>query len=199
MDGENDGAQAVEGLDQAQGEQGGTAQEGTTGQDGQPQAAQQVAAGAARRLPDYESQLAEKDAQIQELQAKVAEAAKTSEATQDLNDQIAALKQAMADERVEFALVSAGVRNVKAGKALLADHDGDVQALRDAEPWLFDPNSGLLPADSQNNSQLHEITTQGMTGLEPAALAGGSRAERELRHWEEIAGLAGPDAEQGRE
>lgn len=88
----------------------------------------------------------------------------------------------MADERVEFALISAGVRNVKAGKALLADHDGDVQALKDAEPWLFDPNSGLLPADLQNNSQLHTITTQSMTGLEPAALAGGSRAERELRH-----------------
>lgn len=199
MDGDNDGAQAVEELDQAQDGQGGQAQEGAQDQDGQPQAAQQVTAPAARKLPDYESQLAEKDAQIQELQQKVAEAAKTSEATQDLNDQIAALKQAMADERVEFALISAGARNVKAAKALLADHDGDVQALKDAEPWMFDPNSGLLPADSQNSSQLHTITTQGATGLEPAALAGGSRAEREMRHWEEIAGLTGPDAAKGEE
>lgn len=196
MDGDNDGAQAGEELQDAQ---AGQAPEGAQGQDDQAQGAQQVAAAQSRKLPDYESQLAEKDAQIQELQTKVAEAAKTSEATENLNGQIAALKQAMADERVEFALISAGVRNVKAGKALLADHNGDVQALKDVEPWFFDPNLGLLPADSQNNSQLHTITTQRMTGLEPAALAGGSRAEREMRHWEEIAGLSGPDAQGGKE
>jgi hypothetical protein len=66
-------------------------------------------------------QLAAKEAEIKALQAKVAEAAKTSEATKDLNGEIAALKQQIADERVGFALISAGTRNVKAARALLGD------------------------------------------------------------------------------
>lgn len=174
---------------------------GAQGEDGAAQDGRQVAGDPAgkpaRRLPDYEAQLAAKDAQIQELQAKVAEAAKTSEATEDLNRQIAALKQAMSDERVEFALISAGARNVKAARALLDDHDGDVAALKDAEPWLFDPNSGLLPGDSQLNSQIHEITTRGAMGLEPAGVAGGRPGQRQMRHWEEIAGLV-PASDEGK-
>lgn len=176
--------------------------EGAQGQDGQAQDGRQVAGEPggkpARRLPDYEAQLAAKDAQIQELQARVAEAAKTAEATEDLNGQIAALKQAMADERVEFALIGAGARNVKAARALLGDHDGDVAALKEAEPWLFDPNSGLLPGNSQLDSQIHEITTRGATGLEPAGVAGGRPGEHQMRHWEEIAGLA-PASGEGKE
>lgn len=66
-------------------------------------------------------QLAAKEAEIETLQAKVAEAAKTSEATKDLNGQIASLKKQMADERVGIAFISAGTRNVKATRALLGD------------------------------------------------------------------------------
>lgn len=113
--------------------QGGLAQAGTEGKDGGGQEARQVADVPARpQLPDYQRQLAEKDAEIEALQAKVAEAAKSSEAAQALNEQIASLKRAIADERVELALISAGARNVKAARALLDDHDGDVQALKDA-------------------------------------------------------------------
>jgi dsDNA-specific endonuclease/ATPase MutS2 len=123
---------------------------------------------------DYAAQLTAKDAEIEALQAKVAEAAKTAEATERLGKEIADLKARLTDERTEFALRSAGARSVTAAKALLAEHDGDVEALVKAEPWLFDagaPGKG------------------GATGLEPAGASGGSD-DQYMRRWERIAGLA---------
>ncbi len=123
---------------------------------------------------DYVAQLKAKDDEIEALQAKVAEAAKTAEATEALGKEIADLKARLADERTEFALRSAGARSVTASKALLAEHDGDVAALVKAEPWLFDaggPGQG------------------GATGLEPAGASGGSD-DQYVRRWERIAGLA---------
>jgi hypothetical protein len=123
---------------------------------------------------DYAAQLKAKDAEIEALQAKVAEAAKTAEATERLGKEIADLKARLADERTEFALRSAGARSVTAAKALLAEHDGDVAALAKAEPWLF---------ETKGSSQ------GGATGLEPAGASGGSD-DQYMRRWERIAGLA---------
>ena len=123
---------------------------------------------------DYVAQPKAKDAEIETLQAKVSEAAKTAEATERLGEEIADLKARLADERTEFALRSAGARSVTAAKALLAEHDGDVAALVKAEPWLFDaggPGKG------------------GATGLEPAGASGGSD-DQYMRRWERITGLA---------
>ena len=112
-----------------------------------------------------------KDTEIEALQAKVAEAAKTAER---LGKEIADLKARLADKRTEFALRSAGARSVTAAKALLAEHDGDVAALAKAEPWLFEtkgPSQG------------------GATELEPVGASGGSD-DQYMKHWERIAGLA---------
>jgi hypothetical protein len=128
---------------------------------------------------DYAAQLKAKDAEIEALQAKVAEAAKTAEATERLGKEIADLKARLADERTEFALRSAGARSVTAAKALLAEHDGDVAALAKAEPWLF---------ETKGSSQ------GGATGLEPAGASGGSD-DQYVRRWERIAGLAGEGKE----
>ncbi len=128
-----------------------------------------------------------KDVQIAELQGKVAEAAKTAEATDALNAEIAKLKQQMADERVEFALRAAGARSVRTTKALLVEHDGDMASLVAAEPWLFE---GAKPA-SQRTSQ---TSAGGAMGLEPAGASGGGDAQY-MRRWERIAGLA----DEGRE
>lgn len=65
---------------------------------------------------------------------------------------------------------------MKAAKALLADHDGDIQALVAAEPWLFEG------AGTKGGAE-------GTTGLEPAGASGGSDAQY-MRRWERIAGLA---------
>ena len=121
-------------------------------------------------------------AQIAELEGRVASAAKTAEATDTLNAEIAKLKQQMADERVEFALRAAGARSVRATKALLVEHDGDMAALVVTESWLFE---GAEPT-SQRTSQ---TSAGGAMGLEPAGVAGGNDATY-MRRWERIAALA---------
>jgi hypothetical protein len=171
MEGDLDGkaAQSAAG-EEGQGEQ--ALREGH--KDAQADGAQEVAGGDGNGgSADYKKALATKDAEIEALQAKVAEAAKTAEATEALGKEIADLKARLADERTEFALRSAGARSVTAAKALLAEHDGDVAALVKAEPWLFDAGrSGK----------------GGATGLEPAGASGGSD-DQYMKRWERIAGL----------
>ena len=169
MDGEQDATQ-TEGQQQEQ--QGGQAQQ-EAGQDAPAHEPEAVGA------DEWRKALAAKDAQIAELQGKVTAAAKTAEATEALNAEIASLKRQMADERTEFALRAAGARSVKAAKALLAAHDGDIQALVAAEPWLFEG----AEATSQRGSQ-----AGGTTGLEPAGVSGGSDAAY-MKRWATIAGL----------
>lgn len=145
---------------------------------------------------DYKAALAAKDAEIAELQAKVAEAARSAQAADALNGEIAKLRKQLEDERTDFSLRAAGARSVKAARALLSEHDGDVQALVEAEPWLFERGGGT----SQNGSQSNGAAAAGggSTGLEPAGASGGN-AEGELRRWERIAGLAGDgDADDGK-
>ena len=76
-----------------------------------------------------------------------------------------------------FKLTLAGARNVKAAQALLDDHGGDVEALKAAEPWLFET--------SQPTSQ--ESKPKGKTGLPNAGAA--VDTAKQLKHWREIAGL----------
>ena len=142
----------------------------------------------------YKAALAAKDAEIAELQAKVAEAARSAEAADALNGEIAKLRRQLEDERPDFSLRAAGARSVKAARALLTEHDGDVAALVEAEPWLFEGQGGT----SQNGSQNAGATAGGggSTGLEPAGASGGN-AEGELRRWERIAGLAGDGGDNG--
>ena len=183
MEGENNGTQAQQGTQQQENQQQQAAQ--------QPQQAQQQgegAAGAGKPGGDpagsagsgagvdsaaYEAQLAERDKRIEELEAQVADAAKTAEAAEALKGQIAELKAQGADERVEFSLKLAGVRNVKAAKAVLADHGGDIEALKAAEPWMF--------ADAPQQQT-------GKTGLPNAGAA--TDADKQMKEWREIAGLS---------
>lgn len=175
MEGESSGVQQAQGqVGQGENQRQGGQEPGVDAQSGQKQDQQEPQKDAVSGGTDYAAQLKAKDAEIEALQAKVAEAAKTAEATERLGKEIADLKARLADERTEFALRSAGARSVTAAKALLAEHDGDVAALAKAEPWLFEtkgPSQG------------------GATGLEPAGASGGSD-DQYMRRWERIAGLA---------
>lgn len=175
MEGESSGVQqAQDQVGQGENQQQGGQEQDVGTQQKQGQQAPQKDQVSGDDGTDYVAQLKAKDAEIEALQAKVAEAAKTAEATEKLGKEIADLKARLADERTEFALRSAGARSVTAAKALLAEHDGDVAALVKAEPWLFDaggPGQG------------------GATGLEPAGASGGSD-DQYMRRWERIAGLA---------
>lgn len=62
----------------------------------------------------------------------------------DYERQIAELKAQGESDRIDFKLQLAGVRNVKAARALLSDHDNDVDKLKEAEPWLFE-GTGRIP------------------------------------------------------
>ncbi|OUO62055.1 hypothetical protein B5F74_02260 [Collinsella sp. An271] len=134
----------------------------------------------AQAAPDaeavYKAALAERDAKIAELERGIAEAAKTAESAEKLRAEMDELRRAGDEERVGFELALAGARNVKAARALLADHDGDIAALKAAEPWLFESGpAGAPPAPT------------GKTGLPAAGAATDEGAL--LKRWREIAGL----------
>lgn len=122
----------------------------------------------------FEAQIAERDGRIAELEAQIAEAARNAETAERLRVEIADLKQQGADERVDFSLQLAGCRNVKAARAVLADYGGDVDKMREAEPWLFAKHAAAEGA-------------AGKTGLPSAGAA--SDEGRDMRRWRRLAGL----------
>lgn len=175
MDGEQDGTQTQQ---QEKGRE--DRQPAQDDEKGLQESLQQQVSAAEPKPEDYEAQLRAKDARIAELSAKVAEAAKSAEAAESLSEQITELKRQMEDERIEFALKAAGCRSTKAARALLADHDGDVAKLKEAEPWLF----------------AGDDAKGGTTGLEPAGASGGSAEKDRIKHWRELAGLSEDDGEE---
>ena len=172
MDGEVDGTQTqgeeqqgVQGGEAAGVEQSGQAEEvGTEGSEGAD-----VDAGSGGDA-EYRAALVDRDKKIAELEAQIADAAKTVESANALAKQIEELKEATDAERVGYELKLAGCRSVRAGRVLLVDHKGDMAALKKAEPWLFGDAVGT-----------------GATGLEPA---GASKGESdEMKRWMAIAGV----------
>ena len=122
----------------------------------------------------YRAALAERDAKISALEGQIAAAAKSAEAAEALAKQIEEMKAANVAERVGYELKLAGCRSVRAGRVLLAEHEGDMETLKKAEPWFFgDAGGGSVPG--------------GATGLEPAGAAGGG--DGEMERWRAIAGL----------
>ena len=187
MDGEVDGAQEAGSQQQAAGGQqasqvaGGTgAAGGNAGGDGDVgsgatgdngNAGASGGANAAGADEAYRAALAERDAKISALEGQIAAAAKSAEAADALAKQIEEMKAANEAEREGYELKLAGCRSVRAGRVLLAEHEGDMEALKKAEPWLFGDAGGVV----------------GATGLEPAGAAGGG--DGEMERWRAIAGL----------
>ena len=122
---------------------------------------------------DWEKAVAERNEKIAELEVQVAEAAKNAETAEQLRGEIAELKALGESDRIDFKLQLAGVRNVKAARAILSDHGGDVDALKEAEPWLF--------ADAPVKQQ------GGRTGLPNAGTS--TDAGKTMRRWRRLAGL----------
>ena len=174
MDGETNGSQeATQGQEAKAQEQ---QQEGTQG-------TQEVTDGnGVGNGTDYEKQIAERDEKIASLEAQVAEAAKNAKTAEQLRGEIAELKAQGESDRIDFRLQLAGVRNVKAARALLSDHDNDVDKLKEAEPWLFEATGKHAKGGSSSS---------GTTGLPNAGAA--SDEGKTLKHWREIAGLTDDD------
>lgn len=133
---------------------------------------------------DWEKQIADRDARIAELEGQVAEAAKTAEAAEKLRGEVAEVKAQAESDRIDFRLQLAGVRNVKAARALLGDHDNDVDKLKEAEPWLFE-------GDGRHAAKGGSAGGTGTTGLPNAGAA--TDSGKQLRLWREVAGLTDED------
>lgn len=136
MGGENDGAAAqaqVAGEPQASVDQAAQAAV-TAGLHGSSTTGGDDAAALEQAHKDYEAALAERDERIAELEGEIAEAAKTAEGVEALRKEMDELRRKGDEERVGFELQLARAHNVKAARALLADHDNDVEKLKAAEP-----------------------------------------------------------------
>lgn len=156
------------------GEEGATQQ--PQGADDQATQVQQVAGAdgdAAKARADYEAALRERDARIAELEGEIAEAAKTAEGAEKLRAEMDELRHSSEEQRVGFELAIAGARNIKAARALLPDHDNDIEKLKAAEPWLFSAGAALAPT--------------GTTGLPNAGAATDEGAT--MKRWRKIAGI----------
>ncbi len=141
---------------------------------GQQQATQDQQEVTASAGADYEKQITERDEKIAVLEAQVAEAAKNAETSEQLRGEIAELKAQGESDRIDFKLQLAGVRNVKAARAMPDDYDGDVDALKAAEPWLF--------ADARTTKP-----QGGKTGLPNAGTS--SDEGKTMKRWRRLADL----------
>ena len=112
----------------------------------------------------------------------MAEAAKNAETAEQLRGEIAELKAQGESDRINFKLQLAGVRNVKAARALLGDHGNDVDKLKEAESWLFEASGKHAKGGNAGSDT---------TGLPNAGAA--SDEGKTLKHWREIAGLTDDD------
>lgn len=146
-------------------------QEATQGAQGQTQEQQQEGTQAQQEVTgdgtEWDKQIADRDARITELERQVAKAAKNAETAESLRGEIAELKAQLA-----------GVRNVKAARAILANHDNDIDKLKETEPWLFEDDGKHAKGSSGGT---------GTTGLPNAGAA--TEEGKTLKHWREIAGL----------
>ena len=122
---------------------------------------------------DWEKAIAERDERIAALEQQVADAAKNAEVAEALRGEIAELKAQGESDRIDFRLQLAGVRNIKAARAVLDEHGGDVDKLKEAEPWLFTD----APVKSQG----------GRTGLPNAGTS--SDEGRTMKRWRRLVGL----------
>ena len=181
MDGEQNGAEET--VEEQQGVEGGETVVGNGNDSQEPKGEEVTVSGNGadgdggdngddtdKAVAEYRAALVDRDKKIAELEAQIADAAKTVESANALAKQIEELKEATDAERVGYELKLAGCRSVRAGRVLLADHKGDMAALKKAEPWLFGDAVGT-----------------GATGLEPA---GASKGESdEMKRWMAIAGV----------
>lgn len=85
----------------------------------------------------HEKEIAAKDKEIADLRDQIAKASATEEGRKALEEKIAKLEAAQAEERTAHKLEMAGCVDVKAAKSRLGDFDGDVAKLKAECPYLF--------------------------------------------------------------
>lgn len=134
------------GIDDTAADVGAQAKEDAAAGAQQPAAPELVTRGAGTSSgTDYAALLAERDERIAELEAQVADAAKSAEAADALRGEIEGLRAQAESDRIEYGLRLAGARSVRAARAFLDEHGGDVTKLKEAEQWLFSDAPAAAP------------------------------------------------------
>ena len=86
---------------------------------------------------DCHAAIAERDDKIAVLEQQMPDAAKNAEAADSLRNEIVEHKRQSESDRIDFELRLAGLKSFQAACAVLDDHDGNVSALKEVEPWLL--------------------------------------------------------------
>lgn len=105
---------------------------------------------------DYATEIAQRDTRIAEANERIAELEVALEAAGEKSEELETCNEILQTEneqlkaqaeadRMNFELALAGCRNVKAAHAVLDDYNGDVEALKSAEPGCSRPTS-MQPA-----------------------------------------------------
>lgn len=86
----------------------------------------------------HERELGKLQDRIKELEAANAKLQGEADGISAIEKHLNDMEAKAAREKVEDALKAAGCRNVKAAMACLDDHKGDIEALKKAEPYMFE-------------------------------------------------------------
>ncbi len=85
----------------------------------------------------HDKEVADLQARIDDLTAKLNESAKTEESRKNFEAEAKALREELADNKLSHALELAGCLDLKAAKVRLDDFNGDVSKLKAECPYLF--------------------------------------------------------------
>lgn len=85
----------------------------------------------------HDKEVADLQARIDDLTAKLNESAKTEESRKSFEEEAKALRAELEDNKLSHALEMAGCLDLKAAKARLDDFGGDVGKLKAECPYLF--------------------------------------------------------------
>ena len=117
----------------------------------------------------HDKEVADLQARIDDLTAKLNESAKTEEARKSFEEEAKALRAELADNKLSHALEMAGCLDLKAAKARLDDFDGDVSKLKEKCPYLFQQQkkgaTGGKPAGSTDDAAARLAKAREIAGV----------------------------------
>lgn len=117
----------------------------------------------------HDKEVADLQARIDDLTAKLNESAKTEEARKSFEEEAKALRAELADNKLSHALEMAGCLDLKAAKSRLEDFGGDVKKLKEGCPYLFQQQkkgaTGGKPAGSTDDAAARLAKAREIAGV----------------------------------
>ena len=112
---------------------------------------------------------------IEDLQAKIDDAAKTEKAREELKKEIQSAHDAIKEEKLNWQLEKAGCKSIKAAKALLDDYEGDIKMLKAECPFLFEDETPKGSTGGKPGGALDDKSKREAKAVEAAGLPKGTK------------------------